>query len=67
MGSANFLASNPMYAPVAFELARRPRRVNIKPGLRRSRIEFTDIDDLMSLMKNFEQPSRRPAKRGDKS
>ncbi len=52
------------------ELARRlKRRVNIKLGVRRSRIEieFTDIDDLLSLMKNFEQPSRRPAKRGDKS
>ena len=44
------------------------RRVSIKLGRRRNRIEidFADIDDLLSLMKLFEQPSRTTAKRGAK-
>ena len=52
------------------ELARRlKRRVSIKLGRRRNRIEidFADIDDLLTLMKNFEQPSRTTAKRGAKA
>lgn len=52
------------------ELSRRlKRRVSIKLGRRRNRIEidFADVDDLLSLMKHFEQPSRTTAKRGAKS